>query len=300
MLRSLRHSVGMAGALTAAACLVGAGSAAGAGAVQVRGVASTPKLSVVIAKSQFSFSGPHTFRAGRVAVALEAKKADADIDIASFKKGYTFADFKADISAFGASYGKNGLPSKAGLKHLNHAVGNTTLYGGLDADAGTAIRGTVVLPKAGTYYLYNDTNVPADPEKLTVTGPPVVRANPHSSATVKAVNGERFGGATSLPAKGTITFKNASTDSPHFLVLIHVKEGTTRQQVIKFLESGSSGNPPWALRGDISTDVISPGLAQTLTYNLPKGEYVELCFFPDLQTGMPHALMGMVGIVHLK
>jgi len=25
-----------------------------------------------------------------------------------------------------------------------------------------------------------------------------------------------------------------------------------------------------------------------------------MCFFPDLKTGMPHAAMGMVRIVHLK
>jgi hypothetical protein len=33
---------------------------------------------------------------------------------------------------------------------------------------------------------------------------------------------------------------------------------------------------------------------------LPKGEYVEVCFFPDPKTGMPHAYMGMIGTVTLK
>jgi hypothetical protein len=33
---------------------------------------------------------------------------------------------------------------------------------------------------------------------------------------------------------------------------------------------------------------------------LPAGDYAEVCFFPDLETGMPHAFMGMVRIVHLS
>ena len=37
----------------------------------------------------------------------------------------------------------------------------------------------------------------------------------------------------------------------------------------------------------------------TVTYHLTKGEYVLLCFMPDPKTGMPHAFMGMIGIVHL-
>ena len=48
------------------------------------------------------------------------------------------------------------------------------------------------------------------------------------------------------------------------------------------------------------TDAISPGYAQTLNYSLPAGEYVELCFFPDPKTGIPHAFMGMVKTVQLK
>jgi hypothetical protein len=54
------------------------------------------------------------------------------------------------------------------------------------------------------------------------------------------------------------------------------------------------------LDGSTGTDTLTTGESQTLTYSLPKGEYVELCFFPDPMTGMPHALMGMIGIVHLQ
>jgi hypothetical protein len=169
---------------------------------------------------------------------------------------------------------------------------------GLAVDPGEALTGTVVLPHAGTYYAWNDVAVPTQPVKLTVTGPEVTRSSPHPTATVTAMTDERFGGAATLPASGTITFRNQSTTSPHFLTLQHVKEGTTRAQVLASLSA--PGEPSFALNGDANTDAVSPGQAMTLTYTLPKGEYVEACFFPDLKTGIPHALMGMVRIVHLR
>ncbi len=111
-------------------------------------------------------------------------------------------------------------------------------------------------------------------------------------AKVTALTDERFGGAVTLPASGTITFRNRSTTAPHFLSLQHVKEGTTRGQV---LASFSTGNTSYALSGDANTDAVSPGQAMTLTYHVPKGEYVEVCFFPDLKTGIPHAIMAWSG-----
>jgi hypothetical protein len=111
-------------------------------------------------------------------------------------------------------------------------------------------------------------------------------------------NAKRFSGSHVLPASGTLTFHNTATNSPHFLVLQHVKRGTTRHQVIRALNS--NGAPRFILKDTVGTDVVSPGRSQTLSYKMPRGEYVEMCFFPDLQTGMPHALMGMVRVVHLR
>jgi hypothetical protein len=300
MTRALRTSIGLAAAATAAVGLVGSGAGAAVSAPHAHAsVASTPTFKIVASKKHFNVSGPKTFQAGRIAVSLKSKGIEGEVEFVSFKKGYSFPKLKRDLVAFFKSEGQNG-PSKAGLKALNRAVKNTKLYGGLDVVPGTTESGTLVLPKAGTYYMYNDSGIPANPRKLKVTGPAVHRASPGATATVKAVTGKRFAGASKLPAKGTITFKNVSTDSPHFLDLQHVKQGTTRKQVLKFLRSGAQGNPPFGLQGGANTDVVGEGQAMTLTYSLPKGEYVEMCFFPDLQTGMPHALMGMVRVVHLK
>jgi hypothetical protein len=36
-----------------------------------------------------------------------------------------------------------------------------------------------------------------------------------------------------------------------------------------------------------------------LRYDLPRGEYLIACFWPDRLTGMPHAFMGMWKLVQL-
>jgi hypothetical protein len=111
-------------------------------------------------------------------------------------------------------------------------------------------------------------------------------------------NQNRFGGSKVLPARGTITVVNHNVTSPHFLVMLHVKKGTTRKQILQGLESP---NPPsFALPGGIGTDALSMGQSQTLSYSIPKGSYAQLCFFPDPTTGIPHAFMGMIRLVTVK
>ena len=302
MSRTLRTKFGVATA-AAAVGMVGvsgvvSGPAGAAGATRsAAAVAATPTLSATATKKGLTISGPTTFKAGRVTLKLKSVKATGEIEVASFKAGYTFADFASDVTAFNSSQGENGA-TKAGIAALDRAVAHVTLYGGLAVDPGRTETGSIVLPHAGTYYAWNDVAVPRQPVKLTVTGPEANRSSPDPTATVTALTDERFGGAATLPASGTITFRNKSTTSPHFLTLQHVKAGTTRAQVLASLTA--PGEPKFALNGDANTDAVSPGQAMTLTYSLPKGEYVEVCFFPDLKTGIPHAFMGMVRIVHLK
>jgi len=70
--------------------------------------------------------------------------------------------------------------------------------------------------------------------------------------------------------------------------------------VQQYFDSGAMGPPPFATGGPSGgSDVESPGVSLQLTYNLPAGTYVLLCFVADDQTGMPHAMMGMHKVVVL-
>jgi hypothetical protein len=291
-------------AIGAAAALIATASGSASGTPHARSaLIPTPKLTVTISKHLFHVAGPRHISAGRVNVTLIAKKGEQTVGFARLHKGYTFAEATKDFDTFNASQSSDSGPTPAQLKALNRAVRHITFLGGLDSNQGhTTVHGSVVLNKPGTYLVLDDGNAPGQvaPVKIHVSAREGNRAAPDSTATEKATSAKRWAGDTTLPADGTITFKNVSNNSPHFLVLSHVKKGTTRKQVIKSFQSASQGPPPFALKEGIASDTLSPGHSQTLDLNLPKGDYAEMCFFPDLKTGMPHAFMGMVRIVHLQ
>jgi hypothetical protein len=161
------------------------------------------------------------------------------------------------------------------------------------------VHGTLLLTEPGTYAIFDDSgNVPRRPHWLTVGSPAGPQTLPAADGHVVAMTNRRFSGDRVLPAKGTINFTNKSTESPHFLILMHVQEGTTRKQVINSFQSNKP--PTFILRGEFDTDALTTGQSMNIHVNLPPGEYVQMCFFPDPKTGMPHALMGMVRVVHLK
>jgi hypothetical protein len=264
-------------------------------------IAPTPTLKVKIAQGHFGLHGPMTLQAGRVNLSLTVKGKEAEIQVVRFSKHYGFKRYVKDFGIFFGGQGQNGESNK-GLAALRRLVHNTKFFGGLDAAHGATAIGSIYLPRGGTYVIYNDT-AGSDPHKLKVTGPVARRATPKSSGTIKTTSAKRFAGAKTAAAHGVVTFSNVSSGagrSPHFLVLQHVKKGTTRKDVEMALMSDSNDQPSWALPEMMQTDVVGPGQSMTFNTDLPKGQYVELCFFPDLQTGVPHAFMGMIGMINLK
>jgi hypothetical protein len=304
MARTTRIAMSMTAAAIAAVGGMTTGAVAAPGAVHAHGhahaaaAAASPSLHVTIHKNKLTLKGPRHFGATRVSVTLHSVGAEHELAIASFKKGFSFKKLVADILYFGTHTDKSGNPTKKAIKHLDNAIANTHLWGGIDAEAGKRVKETVVLPK-GKYTVYDDSgNLPASPKTLKVTGATHHTKAPKTSGVVfMKKNADRFGGSKTLPAKGTIKVVNHNISSPHFLVLIHLKKGTTRKQFLQGLESQSS---TIFLPGGTGTDILSSGQSQTLHYSIPKGTYGQACFFPDPVTGIPHAFMGMVRIVHVK
>lgn len=284
--------------VAAAAALLAASGAPALGTPHAKSaIVPTPTITVTASKGSFNVTGPRRFSAGRVNLKLVAVKGEQEFAIARLHKGYTLSDLKHDFATYAQSQQN---PTPAGMKALRRVVHHTTFVGGLDSGTGhNTVSGSVVLGMASTYYLFDDQQGPGAGPIITlhVTAKAGSRTAPAVSAVQRAITAKRFRGTTHLPANGTIEFKNDSTNSPHFMFLQHVKKGTTRKQVIKSFKSNGPGPE---LPGAAGTDVVFMGHAMTLSYNLPPGDYAEMCFFPDLKTGMPHAFMGMVRIVHLS
>jgi hypothetical protein len=278
------------------ASLVGVGLAATSASADIN---PGTDLKVAITKYGLYLNGPTTFPAGRLKLTVDASGGERGVEIIAFKSGYSFQDFRGDLKiAFQNLFAPNG-DKKKGLRHLNKAIDHIlSAPGGLYAHEGQRRHGYLLLNHPGAdYVLYDDSgNLPKRPVHLTVTAPAGPQTLPATKKTVVARTDRRFGGDDVLPAHGNITFTNKSTESPHFLSLQHVKDGTTRKQVIQGLESNDFS---FGLEGSQDADVVGKGESMVLHLNLPPGTYAEMCFFPDPKTGMPHAFMGMVRIVHL-
>jgi hypothetical protein len=248
--------------------------------------AATPHLTATLSKTSIKVSGADGLRPGRVKLTV---KGNGVVEFAKFKRGYDADDFTADINKYGA---------KNDIKALKHALANTQILGGF-AGGGS---GTVVLPTAGSYTPFSIGDrglVVGDP--IMVRGAKRSSKVPRTDGRILATTGPAWGGSSTLPASGRFLFKNkGDTGVPHFVILQQVAEGTTTDQVLEFLQSGDEGQPPWGLPAGMETGSISPGKSMTVDYDLPAGQYVVMCFFPDPKMdGMPHSLMGMLEMIHL-
>lgn len=181
-----------------------------------------------------------------------------------------------------------------------------TFYGLADVARGVPMAVTETL-RPGTYYLADSGTPPASgvPSLTTLTvrgdGSETGGDGDRSSRlTVTATMADRFVAPKTWPHEGTLTFENVS-DTLHFMAIQRVQPGTKDEDVQAYLDSGAQTPPPFALldRPSGGIDVVSPDVSLRLTYDLPAGTYVLLCFVADETTGMPHAVMGMHKVVVL-
>jgi hypothetical protein len=157
--------------------------------------------------------------------------------------------------------------------------------------------------RPGTYYLVDIGNMPTGrPAVTTLT----VRRDgegdgslPRSQVHVRTVD-DRFIAPRSWPHEGTYSFANDS-DTAHMMLLLPVKPGTTDAQVSAAFSSPSAAPPSFILQGPTGgNDVVSAGYRLTVSYDLPAGTYVLVCFVADEVTGLPHVAMGMHQVVVLR
>jgi hypothetical protein len=232
-------------------------------------------------------------------VAAKGKYFGAGFGVQRYEKGYSFAKSLRDEKFVRAHDDQAGNTDSKGAKRLRRFEAKTTAYGGSSASPGTSTVVTMVLTK-GTYTVFDEaTAVPSHPSILHVTGSTSHRSAPASRGTIIAKPGDRFGGSKTLPAHGTIAFRNHG-DQDHFVALVQVQNGTTHKQVADYFAQQTQAPPAFALGEAVGSDLVSPHHSMTFTEKAPKGEYVEVCFMQDDKTGMQHAYMGMFRIVHLR
>jgi hypothetical protein len=211
-------------------------------------------------------------------------KGDHTLQIARLHRGCTLAQAGADLNkSFGGDV--------AAIRRVDSHI---TFRGGAEARPNHPGRFGTTLHAGHFVFLDQNSNTVA---MVTVVGTaPSRRALPRSSAITAFSYG--FGTSSdTIPASGWTHVANQS-DQPHFVEFQHVKPGTTPAMVRRALKSNKQ--PSWILRGGTSTGVISPYFGEAFHYDLPPGKYFIACWWPDDDTGMPHAMMGMWKLIWLK
>jgi hypothetical protein len=189
------------------------------------------------------------------------------------------------------------------LRALRRFEANVTLYGGAPALGDRPGVMWATLP-VGTFWAV-DTHASPDASRFfafSVAGADTGNVLP-SAPTLKAKGATKWAKRPlSIAHKGTLTFKNASTEN-HFMEMVRLRKGKTVRDFKKWLlnPQGPSGPPPIDFSRSLFLGVQSPGLSMTADYRLPRGNYVMLCFWPDAdEGGTPHAFMGMIRGIALK
>lgn len=184
-------------------------------------------------------------------------------------------------------------------------------FGGADTqNAAQFVSSTVFLPTAGRYYLVAVTDKAHNLGRIDADHDGNGN-KPARTSNLLMGNGATdtfaLDGATSIPSSGTLRVQN-NGDGIHLQEMWKVKDGTTDAQVQAEFDLILAGKQPTSDPAGLNSppvdligvDAVTPHNAAYLTYaNLPKGDYLTVCFIADDVTGVPHVFMNMHLIIHV-
>ncbi|WP_151084165.1 hypothetical protein [Nocardioides cynanchi] len=245
--------------------------------------AAAPVFTIKANKGSLKLSSAQ-IKPGKTMFKVVRGTANGSIQLLRLKSGYTLADLAADIG-----------PLMAGdVPTVQRVDKNVVFYGGMPIPAPGAkpnMWGTDI-DKAGTYYVINLKRNTVGTFKAK--GAHQTRSLPSADGKLGMKGSMSFKAPASNPHRGWMKSTNNAIQ-PHFIDVEQVRKSTTDQDVMNWLMN-PSGPPTFFKQGGAtaSTEVISPGHTIVWKYHVPKGQYVSLCFYPDKDSGAPHAFAGMM------
>jgi hypothetical protein len=258
-----------------------------AGAGTAGASTTIPIVTVHVSSTHVRLSTGTTLHAGRVIYRVVTTKGDHGLQVARLHRGYTLQEAGQDLDkAFSGD-----------VQAIRRVDSHITFRGGAEARPNRPGRFSITLA-SGTY-LFVDQNSNAH-TFVTVVGARPKRPIIPAQGSITAYS-YGWGVSNHLPANGWIRLFNQS-DQPHFLEVEHVAQRTTDAMVRRVFSNCSESGPPpsWLLKANTSSGTITPYFGEKLHVNLPAGKYLIACFWPDDDTGMPHACMGMWKLVQLS
>ncbi len=282
--------------LTATAGMAATGGAAEASGSHHTGAGAAKTLVITIKTKAGGVKISDTrFRPGNTVFKVKNAGGKGLIQVLRLKPGYTLSEAFADFQAgFGGS-----TPDVAAIRRVDR---NVVFYGGMPTPgkpSKPAHIWAVNLNKTDTYYAVNLDAGAVTPFK--VKGDRQRRGMPAQDGFINAkvsnnAAGNTFKAGKHNAARGWMSTTNKAKE-PHFVDLQQVKKGTTNADISKWFKGGPNPSVKGGRRS--GTGVISPGHRFLWHYNLTKGRFVALCFWPSKMDGTPHAIMGMHTVFNL-
>ena len=189
------------------------------------------------------------------------------------------------------------------------AVYDTPIAGGTSAPAGDSRQVIVDLTPGAWVLGFNlesnegDTTS-ADTSELMVTGTFPTVDDPTTDVEVGMYE-MGFDMPDQIDAGPMVWHLSNTGDQPHFIDIVSYPEPFTVDQALAAFTALFGGGTPEAgtpdpnaldpsrLQDVDSSSLVSSGLSEWTQFDLAPGNYIALCFIPDRETSMPHALMGM-------
>jgi hypothetical protein len=251
---------------------------------------STRTITVHIRGEAITFSSGDTVAPGFAKFRVVVGQGEHTLQLLRLEAGYTVRQAKRDIGkAFGGD--------TDAIRRVDRRI---MWLGGAVATGQRDGRFAETLYSGDYLVLDQDHN---GLSRLHVSGASTGTGAVAATSTVTAATSNRDNvfhvpGAT-MPHAGWTLFRNRAAE-PHFMILQPVARDTTRKDVRRYFASNSQDDPPWLRDAFTSTGVISPDTQQYFHYRLPRGRYLMICFWPSIETGAPHGVMGMYRLVDLR
>jgi hypothetical protein len=277
-----------------------------------------PELQVTITDTAFE-GLPAETAAGRYVVTLNITAANGGgLGFLQLPEGMTIDDFTAIFAAPPASPeadmagmatpGMEASPAEGEVKPPDW-IYSAKFAGGSGGDPGQTVQVIVDLVPGNWVVWGEDPEASQAPVPLTVTGetPATPAPEPTAAATVSLFEyGFKVDGAL---AAGPQTLKVTNVGAqPHFLILLKSPVEITKEQLEQIVQADMTGATPAPDSGLPNPEeftqaayvaTLSTGSSAWAPVNLEPGYYVLLCFFPDIQSGAPHAALGMYDVVEV-
>jgi hypothetical protein len=139
-----------------------------------------------------------------------------------------------------------------------------------------------------SFWADSDAWAPVDQDERVVDGSP--RANGTVSESDHSISVPNV-----IHENEPLLLKVTVSDQTHEFQLVRVPEGTTKDELLQCLTGPSCALTAQPIDSG-GAAAIAPGSTHWVELHLKPGTYAAWCFVPDINTGMPHALMGMITV----